>query len=65
MSDAVSTATSLIAMSSTATQQALATRFVKQNADAEAGVVALLEQGAEQAKASLPAGQGGQIDRFA
>lgn len=65
MSDSIATTASLLAMSSASTQQALATEMVRQNAQADAGVVQLLEQGAQQAKALLPAGQGSQVDRFA
>lgn len=65
MSDSIAAATSLIAMSSAATQQSLATEMVRQNAQADASIVQMLQQGAEQAKATLPPGQGGQVDRVA
>jgi hypothetical protein len=65
MSDSIATATSLLAMSSASTRQAIATEMVRQNAQADASVVQLLQQGADQAKAVLPPGQGAQVDRFA
>lgn len=65
MSDVAAIAQSLVSMQSASTQQALGTEMLRQNAEAERGVVAMLEQGAEQAKAVLPAGQGLQVDRMA
>lgn len=65
MSDSISTATSLVGMSSAATQQSLGLEMVKQNAQAEQSVVDLLQKGADQAKALLPVGQGAQVDLFA
>ncbi|MGF7053210.1 hypothetical protein GGC47_002395 [Bosea sp. OAE752] len=65
MSDVAAIAQSLVSMQSASTQQALGTEMLRQNAEAERGVVAMLEQGAEQAKAVLPAGQGLRVDRTA
>ncbi|CAM5773555.1 hypothetical protein [Bosea minatitlanensis] len=65
MSDAAALAQSLAAMQAASTQQALSLAMLRQSAAADRGVVALLEQGAEQAKAVLPAGQGQQVDRIA
>ena len=65
MSDSIATTAGLFAMSGASTQQALATEMVRQNAQSDASIVQLLEQGAEQAKALLAAGQGTRVDRFA
>lgn len=58
----VAIAQSLISMKSTATQQALQLEMVKQNADSDQALVAMLQQAAEQQQATLPAGQGGNLD---
>ncbi|MCA0419658.1 MAG: hypothetical protein LCH80_13175 [Proteobacteria bacterium] len=65
MSDAVSLATSIVTMQATSTQQALSVEMVKQNAQADQAVVAMLQQSAEQTQATLPAGQGALVDRTA
>ena len=63
MSDtSVAIAQSLVAAQSVSTRQALQTEIVRQQANAEQGVVDLLQQSAAQQKASLPAGQGGAVD---
>ena len=62
MSDSVAIAQSFVTMQAAAARQSLQTSFLRQQADAEKGLVALLEQSAEQAKASLPAGQGQKVD---
>ena len=60
----VSLAASLVTMQGAATGQALATAMVKQQADAEASVVGLVEQALEVTKGSAkpPPGQGTLID---
>ncbi|WP_100964739.1 hypothetical protein [Bosea sp. FBZP-16] len=58
----VAIAQSLISMKSAATQQALQLEMVKQNADSDQALVALLQQASEQQQAMLPAGQGGNLD---
>jgi len=58
----VAIAQSLITMKSAATQQALQLEMVKQNADSDQALVALLQQASEQQQAMLPAGQGGNLD---
>ena len=65
MSDAAAIAQSLVSMQSASTQQALNVEMLRQNAEADRSVVTMLEQGVEQAKATLPAGQGQQVDRMA
>ena len=65
MSDAVSLATSIVSMQAASTRQALSVEMLKQNAQADQGIVAMLQQGVEQAKATLPAGQGALVDRTA
>ncbi|WP_449254719.1 hypothetical protein [Bosea sp. (in: a-proteobacteria)] len=65
MSDAAALARSLAMMQAASTQQALSVAMLRQSAAADRGVVTLFEQGAEQAKAALPAGQGQQVDRIA
>lgn len=65
MSDAAAIAQSLVSMQSASRQQALSLEMVRQNAEADQGLVTMLEQGVEQAKATLPDGQGLQVDRFA
>lgn len=58
----VAIAQSLISMKSAATQQALQIEMVKQNADSDQALVAMLQQASEQQQAILPAGQGGNLD---
>lgn len=58
----VAIAQSLISMKSAATQQALQLEMVKQNADSDQALVAMLQQATEQQQAMLPAGQGGNLD---
>lgn len=53
---------SLISMKSAATQQALQIEMVKQNADSDQALVAMLQQASEQQQATLPAGQGANLD---
>jgi hypothetical protein len=62
MTDAVALAQSYAATEAVKAQQALSIEVIKQQAGAEAAVVDLLQQGAEQQKALLPAGQGGNVD---
>lgn len=61
----VAIAQSLIGMRTAATQQAVQLEMLKQNAESEQALVALLQQAGEQQKALLPAGQGGNLDLFA
>ena len=61
MSNSVSLAHSLLTMEAATTRQALQTEMVRQNAQADAAVIALLQDGIE-AQASLPAGQGKRVD---
>ena len=58
----VAIAQSLIRMKSAATQQALQIEMVKQNADSDQALVAMLQQASEQQQAILPAGQGANLD---
>lgn len=63
MSDtSLAIAQSFAAMQAASTRQALQTEMVKQQADADQALVALLQQAAEQQKATLPVGQGGNLD---
>lgn len=55
---AVSTATTLAAAQAGQTQAALAAVIAKQNHDAQAGLVALIEQAAEAAKQASPTAPG-------
>lgn len=55
-------AQSFAAMQAASTRQALQTEMVKQQAGADQALVELLQQAAEQQKATLPAGQGGNLD---
>ncbi len=55
-------AESLVTMRAAATQQALRTEMVRQQATADQALVELLQQSAEQQKATLPAGQGQNLD---
>ncbi len=52
----------LIAQQTALTQQMLQTTMLRQQSQAEQGVVALLQQSAEQMQAVLPAGQGQAVD---
>ena len=65
MSDAISLATSIVTMQADSTRQALSVEMLKQNAQAEQGLVAMLQQSVEQTQATLPAGQGTLVDRTA
>lgn len=65
MSDAVSLASSIVTMQAASTQQALSAEMLKQNAQAEQSLVAMLQQSVEQTQAMLPAGQGTLVDRTA
>lgn len=58
----VAIAQSLVSMKSAATQQALQLEMVKQNADSDQALVAMLQQASEQQQALLPAGQGVNLD---
>lgn len=65
MSNAVSLATSIVTMQAASTQQALSVEMLKQNAQADQALVAMLQQSVEQSQAVLPAGQGTLVDRTA
>ena len=65
MSDAVSLAQSIVTMQAASTQQALSVEMLRQNAQAEQSLFAMLQQSAEQSRAALPAGQGALVDRIA
>lgn len=52
-------------MQAASIRQALSAETLKQNAQAEQGVVAMLRQSLEQSQATLPAGQGALVDRTA
>lgn len=62
MTDAVALAQTYAATEAAKTQQALSIEMLKQQADSGAAIVELLQQSAEQQKANLPAGQGGNVD---
>jgi hypothetical protein len=62
MSDSVAIAQGFAASQAASTRQALQTEIVRQQAGAEQAIVELLQQSAEQLKASLPAGQGQAVD---
>ena len=62
MSNAVSLATSIVTMQAASTQQALSVEMLRQNAQADQALVAMLQQSAEQTQAALPAGQGTLVD---
>ncbi|WP_417767946.1 hypothetical protein [Stappia sp.] len=60
-----SVAAAMVGFSQSQTQTSLATTFMKQNASAEAGIAAVLEQNAQSATAAAkapPAGLGGAVD---
>ena len=65
MSDAVSLARSMVSMQADSTRQALSIEMLRQNAQAEQGILAMLQQSVEQSQAALPAGQGTLVDRTA
>lgn len=58
----VAIARNLISMQSAATQQTLQLEMVKQNADSDQALVAMLQQASEQQQALLPEGQGTNLD---
>jgi hypothetical protein len=62
MSDSLAIAQSFAAMQASATQQALQTEMLRQQAASDQAVVALLQQSVEQMQAVLPAGQGQSVD---
>lgn len=62
MSDSLAIAQSFAATQAGATQQALQTEMLRQQAASDQAVVALLQQGVEQMQATLPVGQGQSID---
>ncbi|CAN5197672.1 hypothetical protein BH10PSE8_BH10PSE8_20320 [soil metagenome] len=63
MSDSIAIAQSFAATKASATQQALQTEMLRQQAQADQAVVALLQQSADQMQAALlPAGQGQSVD---
>jgi hypothetical protein len=62
MSDTAAIAQGLIASQAASTRQALQTEIIRQQAGAEQALVELLQQSAEQLKATLPAGQGQAVD---
>ncbi|MGX1744085.1 hypothetical protein ACWIEX_21255 [Bosea sp. NPDC055353] len=62
MSDTVSLAQSIVTMQAASTQQALSVEMLRQNAQADQALVAMLQQSAEQTQATLPAGQGALVD---
>lgn len=65
MSDAASVSRSIVTMQAASTQQALSVEMLKQNAQADQSLVTMLQQSVEQTQATLPAGQGGLVDRTA
>lgn len=62
MSDSLAIAQSFAVTQASATQQALQMNMLRQQAQADQSVVALLQQSAEQMQAVLPAGQGQAVD---
>ena len=52
-------------MQAASIRQALSAETLKQNAQAEQGLLVMLQQSAEQTQATLPAGQGTLVDRNA
>lgn len=63
MSDSsLAIAQSAMATRAAATQQALQTEMLRQQAASDQAVLELLEQSVAQQKATLPAGQGGAVD---
>lgn len=66
MSDSSLTiAQSAVTARAAATQQALQTQMLRQQADSDQAVVEMLQQASEQQKATLPAGQGNSVDILA
>lgn len=62
MSDSLAIAQGFVVAQANATQQALQIEALRQQAQSEQAVVALLQGSAEQSQAVLPAGQGRQVD---
>ena len=62
MSDSLAIAQSFAATQASSTQQVLQTEMLRQQAASDQGVVALLQQSADQMQAVLPAGQGQAVD---
>ncbi|HEV7256424.1 MAG TPA: hypothetical protein VGN82_01460 [Bosea sp. (in: a-proteobacteria)] len=62
MSDTLAIAQSFAAMQASATQQALQTEMLRQQAASDQAVVTLLQQSADQMQATLPPGQGQSVD---
>jgi hypothetical protein len=62
MSDTLAIAQSAATTRAAATQQALQTEMLRQQADSDQAIVELLQQSAAQQKATLPEGQGGNVD---
>ncbi|KPH79583.1 hypothetical protein [Bosea vaviloviae] len=62
MSDSLAIVQSFAVTQASATQQVLQTEFLRQQAQADQSVVALLQQSLEQTQAALPAGQGQAVD---
>jgi hypothetical protein len=62
MSDTLAIAQSAATTRAVATQQALQTEMLRQQADSDQAIVELLQQSAAQQKATLPEGQGGNVD---
>jgi len=58
----VDIARTLVGMKAAVTQQALQLEMVKQNAQADQAVIALLQEAAVPARAPLPPGQGARLD---
>jgi hypothetical protein len=52
-------------MQADSTRRALSVEMLKQNAQADQALVAMLQQSVEQTQATLPAGQGALVDRTA
>ncbi len=65
MNDAAAIAQNLVSIQAASTQQALSIEMMRRNAEAERGLVTMLQQSAEQTQALLPAGQGQIVDRTA
>jgi hypothetical protein len=65
MSDSVAIAQAFVATQAATTRQALQTEMVKQQADADQALVAMLQQSADMQKAALAEGQGQNLDIFA
>ncbi|PZN93961.1 MAG: hypothetical protein DCF30_21080 [Hyphomicrobiales bacterium] len=62
MSDSVDIAQSIVTMQANATQQLLRTEMLRQQAQADQAVVALIQESTERMQAALPAGQGEAVD---